>query len=395
MLRNIALKQLRHRPVTTFVMLLIMALSLGISVFLASLHQGLHQGLTAATEPFSLLVSAPGSQHQLVLNTVFLQDRPLPNLPYTEVEALNRQKRLVQFTVPLAFGDSYQGYRIVGAAPQIFSMKSGGKNAPHWLQFVQGRPFRQPYEVVVGADVARNRHLTLGSTFHSIHGLVPKGGHAHAQHAYTVVGILADVHGPYNQAMLTPLESIWDAHGLTGRGTKEVSAILVEPVGYSQAYQLAAQYQRRKDAMFVFPAQSVVQLFNLMGRGEKMWQPVGIFLLLLSILIVVLTSYLSSLSRLREYAVMRALGATAKDISHIFLWQNTFLVLGGTLGGTVLGLLAYVLLARVVNASSALSMPLTVSPLLGALLVGMIVVTLLLSLLPMRVLRKKVAESIV
>ncbi|MGI6263469.1 MAG: ABC transporter permease [Succiniclasticum sp.] len=395
MLRNIALKQLRHRPVTTFVMLLIMALSLGISVFLASLHQGLHQGLTAATEPFSLLVSAPGSQHQLVLNTVFLQDRPLPNLPYTEVEALNRQKRLVQFTVPLAFGDSYQGYRIVGAAPQIFSMKSGGKNAPHWLQLAQGRPFRQPYEVVVGADVARTRHLTLGSTFHSIHGLVPKGGHAHAQHAYTVVGILADVHGPYNQAMLTPLESIWDAHGLTGRGTKEVSAILVEPVGYSQAYQLAAQYQRRKDAMLVFPAQSIVQLFNLMGRGEKMWQPVGIFLLLLSILIVVLTSYLSSLSRLREYAVMRALGATAKDISHIFLWQNTFLVLGGTLGGTVLGLAAYALLARVVNASSALSMPLTVSPLLGALLVGMIVVTLLLSLLPMRVLRKKVAESIV
>ena len=76
--------------------------------------------------------------------------------------------------------------------------------------------------------------------------------------------------------------------------------------------------------MLVFPSQSIVQLFNLMGCGERMWQKVGLFLIVLSTLIVVMTSYLSSLSRLREYAIMRALGATGKDISHIFLWQNAF-----------------------------------------------------------------------
>lgn len=92
MLRKAALRQLIHRPMTTLLMILIMGLSLGISLFLSALHEGLHEGLTKATEPFSLLVSSPGSQYQLVLTSVFLQDRPLPNLPYEEVDALSGQK---------------------------------------------------------------------------------------------------------------------------------------------------------------------------------------------------------------------------------------------------------------------------------------------------------------
>lgn len=89
-----------------------------------------------------------------------------------------------------------------------------------------------------------------------------------------------------------------------------------------------------------------------------MWQKVGLFLIVLSTLIVVMTSYLSSLSRLREYAIMRALGATGKDISHIFLWQNAFLVLCGTAAGTLLGIGAYTLLAHALASTTALSLPL-------------------------------------
>ena len=122
MLRKAALRQLIHRPMTTLLMILIMGLSLGISLFLSALHEGIHEGLTKATEPFSLLVSSPGSQYQLVLTSVFLQDRPLPNLPYEEVDALSGQKNLVSFALPLAFGDSYGGYRVVGTTGGIFAM---------------------------------------------------------------------------------------------------------------------------------------------------------------------------------------------------------------------------------------------------------------------------------
>lgn len=92
MLRKAALRQLIHRPMTTLLMILIMGLSLGISLFLSALHEGIHEGLTKATEPFSLLVSSPGSQYQLVLTSVFLQDRPLPNLPMRSGCSLRPEK---------------------------------------------------------------------------------------------------------------------------------------------------------------------------------------------------------------------------------------------------------------------------------------------------------------
>jgi putative ABC transport system permease protein len=412
MITKLAYKQLRRRPVTTGLLLLIIALSVGVSVFLMTLHQGLQKGLTLATEPFSLLVSAPGSQHQLVLNAVFLQDRPLPNIPYEEVNALQKKEKLVKSAIPLAFGDSYQGYRIVGSSRAIFQMKAYQNSSP-WLSLQEGRPFEKPFEAVIGRDVASRLHLKIGSTFESTHGLLPKSKQAHKGHPFTVVGILKDVQGPYNQVILTPIESVWEVHAhkeqnklalelaqKTGRPLpeekheKEVSAILIEPVGYSQAYQLASQYQSRKDAMLVFPAQTIVQFFNLMGRGEKMWRPVGGFLMALSILIVVITSYLSTLTRLGEYAVMRALGAKEKQIAAIWLWQNTFLIAGGTILGTILGLGVYVILAHFLAASTAVTLPVYLPPLTIALLAGAVVVGILASLLPMTVLKRKLKVTV-
>jgi putative ABC transport system permease protein len=404
MIAKLACKQLRRRPVTTGLLLLIIALSVGVSVFLMTLHQGLQKGLTLATEPFSLLVSSPGSQHQLVLNAVFLQDRPLPNLPYEEVTALQKKEKLVKSAIPLGFGDSYQGYRVVGASRDIFQLKAYQSSAP-WLSFQEGRPFEKPFEAVIGRDVAARLHLNVGSTFESTHGLLPKSRHAHKGHPFTVVGILKDVQGPYNQVILTPIESIWEVHehaqkntstpkgNTTAEPKRQVSAIMVEPVGYSQAYQLASQYQSRKDAMLVFPAQTIIQFFNLMGRGEKMWRPVGASLLLLSIIIVIVTSYLSTLTRMREYAILRALGASEKQVTAIWLWQNGFLIFGGTLLGSFLGFGTCAIVGHLVGTSTSVTMPLTLSLPAFLMLLSMGMLGLLASLAPVTVLKKKLSAA--
>lgn len=82
---------------------------------------------------------------------------------------------------------------------------------PHpWLVPVQGRSFVGPGEAVLGADTARLTGLKVGDVFQSSHGFIAKGK-AH-NHPYRVVGILAPVHGPYDKAILVPLEDIWEAH---------------------------------------------------------------------------------------------------------------------------------------------------------------------------------------
>lgn len=395
MLKKLAFRQLWQRPLTTALLLLIIALAVGTGVLLTSLTSGVQRALTTATEPFSLLIGSPGSAPQLVLNSVFLQDRPLSNIPYSEVDALRQKTKLVNSAVPLAFGDSYNGYRIVGTEPAIFQVKSK-PSAPEWLQVTDGRQFQGPFEAVIGSAVAKQSGLQIGSKFYSIHGVAATGGHQHKEHAFTVVGILAPTGGPYDQAVLTDISSIYALHEKPGAppAPKAVTAIMVEPVGYAQAYTLAAQYQNRHDVQLVFPAQVIVQLFNMMGRGEKLWQPFGYFVVVLAVAVVILTSYLATVTNLRNYAILQALGATNGMLYRILLLQIGYLIVVGTALGCALGYGLYVLLAHALASSTAVTLPLSIAP-QGLLLAGACVVTGLISgVLPIYAFRKRLQGNL-
>ena len=62
MIRKIAWQQLWSKPLTTSLLLLVMALAVALSVLVVSLGSGLQRGLIAATEPFTLLVGSPRKQ---------------------------------------------------------------------------------------------------------------------------------------------------------------------------------------------------------------------------------------------------------------------------------------------------------------------------------------------
>lgn len=424
MIRKIAWQQLWSKPLTTSLLLLVMALAVALSVLVVSLGSGLQRGLIAATEPFTLLVGSPGSSQQFVLNTVFLQDKPLSNISYQEVTQLRANTKLVKQAIPLAFGDSVKGFRLVGTEPEIFTVRADNTK-PEWLRLSSGRPFQTPFEAVIGQDVAKQLGLALGDTFYSTHGTLAKGKE-HQEEKFTVVGILADTGGPYNQAVLTPIESIWElhahghkpnrvqgqlpkaaqaqaqaqaqeqvqdqdhSHDLSEKG--DVTAIMVEPVGFGQAYTLAAQYVKRKDAQLVFPAQVITQLFNLMGRGEKVWQPIGYLLIGLAMTVVLVTAYLATVNRLRDYAILKALGATQKQLYSILIQQTAYVIGLGAVFGWLMGFGAYLGLAYALNTSSAIIMPLAISSASLQLTLLCIVVGLAVSLLPVYAFHRKAKQ---
>lgn len=405
MIRKIAWQQLWSKPLTTTLLLLVMALAVALSVLIVSLGSGLQRGLIAATEPFTLLVGSPGSSQQFVLNTVFLQDKPLANIPYAEVEQLRNKTKLVKQAIPLAFGDSMQGYRLVGTEPEIFTIRAT-PNQPEWLRLAEGQPFKKPFEAVVGQDVAKQLGLTLGDTFYSTHGTLAKGK-AHKEQAFTVVGILSNTNGPYNQAVLTSIDSIWELHTTghdhddhddheatqTANKTKgDVTAIMIEPVGFGQAYTLASLYTHRKDAQLVFPAQVITQLFNLMGRGEKLWQPIGYLLIALAMLVILVTAYLATLNRLRDYAILKALGATQKQLYSILGQQTAYIISLGAIMGWLLGFGAYLGIAHWLNTSSAIIMPASISLASIQLTLLCIIIGLLFGLLPILAFHRKAKQ---
>lgn len=458
MLRQIAWSELRHRPWQTLLLTLLIALAIASSVFIAALSFGMHYGLTKATEPFQQIVGAKGSANQLVLNTAYLKDRPIGNISGDVFQDV-KNNPLVKQAIPLAFGDNWRGFRIVGTENTIFDYRVKPQSEP-WLKVAEGRRFNAPFEAVIGDGAAKLLGAKIGDTFQSIHGATAHG-HVHKDQTYTIVGILAPVEGPYDHAVLTDIRSVWLAHGdhhdheheaaaaheeeheheheaavheeehehehehehghaadaheeahehehehppvaAAGKpaaqavndgehaaAAGQVTAVLIQPKGYGQALKLAMEFQQRNDAQLVFPAQVIIQLFSLMGQGEKMWWYIGAFFIAAALLVVLSTLYLSGLQRLPERAILRVLGAKRSELLTVTLWQNgLIMVLGGILG-YVLGYAGYLGVRSLMATNTAIALPLTFlkEPLLIAL--GTMAVGLLASLIPAWLLARK------
>lgn len=381
----IAWRNLLAKPVQSSLTTLVVSAAIAMMSVITLLSGGIHNGLIKATEPFDLIVGAKGSPNQLVLSTVFLQDAPIGNVSYEIYEELAANP-LVAMAIPLALGDNYKGYTIVGAGSNIFyhQPKTGQQE---WLQLITGRPFSQPYEAVIGSKAARELGLKLGDEFKSVHGLVP-GGQGH-NHSYHVVGILQSLDGPYDHAILVSIESIWLAHEKhtsklvaavseeSHEHEHEVTAILVKPKGYSEAMRLHQQFQRESGAQIVFPAQVIVQLFAVLGQGEQMLKILTYVFIAMGLMIMALSVYWSALSRAHERAILRALGASTHDIFTIILAESTILTILGVTAGVLTGHGIYAVLTRAIESKTAvvLSAGLTLADIYtfaGGTLLGML-----------------------
>lgn len=122
---KLAFLSLWRRPLRYGLLILLTAVACALPVFVIQLAGGLYEGLNRATAPFPILVGAKGSPYQLVFNTVFLKDRPIGNIPYSEVDRLRESGKAAQ-VLPLAFGDSYRGFRICGVEQEMFSYADPG-----------------------------------------------------------------------------------------------------------------------------------------------------------------------------------------------------------------------------------------------------------------------------
>ena len=163
---------LRQRPFSSVLNVLILALGIATIVVLLLVSDRVEQNLTRNAEGIDLVVGAKGSPLQLILSAVYHIDAPTGNTPVAEAEALIENPAVAE-AMPLALGDSYRGFRIVGATP-AYAAHYGG-------EAVRGRLWSGAMEATLGAVAAREAGLDVGDTFYSAHGL-SAGGEAHEEH---------------------------------------------------------------------------------------------------------------------------------------------------------------------------------------------------------------------
>ncbi len=199
---KLAIQKLAARPGNTLFSVLLFAIGCSIISLIILAGNNLDNSVRRNFSQIDLVVGAKGSPLQLILSSVLHADYPTGNISLAEAENIARNP-LVEKAIPIALGDNYRGFRIVGTTTEYAGLYDAALLHGNW--------YEAPLEAVVGANVARATGLTIGDTFYGVHGF-QDGGHSHPDHLYTVTGILQPGAGVVDNLILTPVASVWKVH---------------------------------------------------------------------------------------------------------------------------------------------------------------------------------------
>jgi len=203
MLGKIAWKNIIYKPLNTALCVSLLLFGVGIISLLLLIQHQMEQKFERDLQEIDLVVGAKGSPLQLVLSAIYHLDAPTGNIKLAEARKVMENPYVAQ-SIPLAYGDSYIGHRILGTTPDYIDKYAG--------ELAEGRAFSKPMEATLGSNVAKKSGLKLGDTFIGTHGEVNDGLHTHDEFPYTVVGILKNSNSVLDQLVLTEVASVWQVH---------------------------------------------------------------------------------------------------------------------------------------------------------------------------------------
>jgi putative ABC transport system permease protein len=338
---------LRARLLSTVLNVLLLALGVAtITLLLLTLHQ-LEERMGRDARGIDLVAGAKGSPMQVILSAIYHLDMPTGNIPLKQAQEIAKH-RMVKKTIPLALGDSYRGFRIVGTNHDYIA-HYGGRAAT-------GRLWEKPMEAVIGAEVAQRLGHAVGATFTGAHGIADAGSD-HGDAPYQVVGVLAASGTVLDRLVLTSIESVWLVHdehqGTDAKVTeedKEITALLIQYATPLAAAMMPRYINQNSEMQAASPAYETARLFSVIGVGVDVLRGFALVLIFSAglSLFIALTNALAE--RRYDLALMRTLGASPGKLMALMLLEGALLaglgaVLGLALGHALTELLGHALKA--------------------------------------------------
>jgi putative ABC transport system permease protein len=280
---------------------------------------------------------------QLILSAVFHIDAPSGNIPLKEAKQL-AQNRAIRKAIPLALGDSFRGFRIVGTTHAYVAHYGGELGA--------GRLWQAPMEAVLGAETAAGIGLGVGGQFVGAHGLA-EGGEEHGEAPYKVVGVLKPTGTVLDRLVLCNVESVWFVHvhpdkhedpkeviASLREDEQEITALLIQYATPIAAATLPRLINSTTTLQAASPAYESARLFRMIGVGVDVLRAFALLLIAAAGLSIFIALYNAMEERRYDLAVMRMLGASSGKLLRLVLLEAVVLALVGAAIGLVLGHLA-------------------------------------------------------
>lgn len=321
---KISLKNITSKPYAAILTVIMLIMGVALASLLVLVGEALDEGFKKNIRGVDMVVGAKGSPLQLILSAVYQIDNPTGNIPLSEAERL-AGNRLIESTIQLSYGDSYQGRRIIGTSHDYLNLYSA--------ELLAGELYHEPFEAVLGSVVARENNLNVGDEFFSAHG-ADEGAETHANHPFYVKGILKPSGSVLDKLILTRPESIWEVHAHEGDSSqKEITAMLVKFKNKMGMISLPRMVNQKTSMQAALPAIEVNRLFELFAIGISTLRVVAISVLLLGAISIFVSMVNSLKDRVYELALIRSMGATRNQVFMMIMTEAFLLsVVGIALG---------------------------------------------------------------
>ncbi|MFN7230512.1 MAG: ABC transporter permease [Brevundimonas sp.] len=346
---RLVLAGLARRPLTWLFHGLLLGLAGGLLLAVSLVQTAAETRLQRDLGGVDLVVGAEGGGLQLVMSALLQADAPTGIIPAEVWTDLARDPQ-VAAAVPVAMGDSVGDVRIVGTTPAYADLYGGDVAAGRW--------WTGGMEAVLGAAAAQRLGLAPGDTFIGAHGEGP-GTVAHADHPYTVVGVLAPTGTVLDRLALTSLDSVWSLHAAPGHShdqshdhdhghdhahdhahadaPRQITAVLVDVRSPLAAVTLGPRLEAEPGLKVAQPAREVQRLNALLGGGAGLLRQFGVGLGVLAAGGFGLALTGALLARRREFALLKALGARPATLARLVLGEGLLLGAAGGVAGWALG----------------------------------------------------------
>jgi putative ABC transport system permease protein len=356
-LLKISWSNIKHKPLNTLLSIVLLSFGIGIISMMLLLKNQISEKFDRNIKDIDFVLAAKGSPLQSMLANIYHVDVPTGNIKVSEARRIIKNPMVAE-AIPLAYGDNYEKFRIVG---------TNEKYPNHYgCSVVEGKLFAAPFEVTIGASVAHETGLKLGSTFTSVHGYDNAADDADAHHhqLFTVVGIFARSNSVIDNLILTPVETTWMVHEHPEEPTADslsTDTTRAEPDREMTAYLIK---KRNKGAFGMLSKQTedtTMQLANVavensrlmnnFGLGLSTITAIAIVIMVISFISIFISLFNSMRERRYELALMRTMGGTRATLFALIIQEGLLLVVLGYAIGLLLSRAGLIVLSNFMKES--------------------------------------------
>ena len=308
------------------------------------IQNGTKQSFNYSISGVDSIIGPRSSPIALVLYTIFHIGKPTNNITYETFKYLKERKD-IDWIVPIALGDSYDEFRVIATTSDYFEKIKFGDN--NQITFDKGNNSLELNNTIFGADVAKKLNSNIGDKINIVHGSNADMGIEHDEISFELSGILKKTGTPIDKLVFINLQGYELVH-LGWKSGKKIFSLKNQDLSKIDASQLipktiTAAFVGLKSKLTIFnfqkdireyleepisaviPSIALSELWSIVGVVDKGFKLLSSIVIVIS-LIAMVTLIINSLeNRKREMLIYRANGASPIDLSFMVVIEAIFI----------------------------------------------------------------------